>query len=99
MLEPSTPRYKLATAGRFARILTRGESIAHLSELRRDHDVFILVRALYEHVAMLAWVSAPRSDSRLDIWFREDNRQRLKLDADIRAFGHAGFFASGGELC
>ena len=90
-LEPFTPRFKVASAGLLARILTLGESIVHLSETRRSMDLFILVRALYEHLVMLAWISAPRDDSRLDIWFREDNRQRLKLDADIRAYGHAGF--------
>ena len=87
ILEPYTPRFKVASAALVARILTLGESIVHLSALDRRAELFTLNRCLFEHVVMLAWIAAPRDDSRLDIWQLRDNRDRLKVFNDFTDHG------------
>jgi hypothetical protein len=88
--EPFTPRYQVAASGLLARSLTIAEAAVHLSALSRISELSTLVRSLYEHVVMLAWVAAPQDDSRLDIWQRYDDQQRLRLDADVSSIRGTG---------
>jgi Family of unknown function (DUF5677) len=78
--EPDWPEWRTASAGLLMRVLTLGETIMHVSRLRRVADLSILVRCLYEHAVMLAWIAAPRDDSRVAIW----NRESLRI---VRAWG------------
>ncbi|MDW5595292.1 DUF5677 domain-containing protein [Conexibacter stalactiti] len=79
--EPDWPQWRTASAGLLMRVLTLGETIVHVSELRRVADLSILVRCLYDHAVMLAWISAPRDDSRFTVW----NRESLRI---VRAWGN-----------
>lgn len=58
-------------------------AIVTLSELERRSDVMTLLRSLYEHVALMAWLSTPPEDEHGAAWVRYDSERRLKADDDF----------------
>lgn len=70
-----------------SRMTTTLRHIMYLAPLGRAVDAGILLRSLYEHLVHFAWLAADPSGARVEEWRKDDLRQRLKADNDIRARG------------
>jgi hypothetical protein len=75
------PTQRIA-AGLLARILGSAESAVTVSALARQADLAILVRSLYEHVVMLAWLTGDpdQCEERRSAWLAAGDRTTLLID-------------------
>jgi hypothetical protein len=71
------PSYRIALHGLVARATGTMETILHVLELRREADLFVLIRSLYDHVAMLGWIASD-PEPNYALWKAEDARQCIK---------------------
>lgn len=87
VVAPESPAWQSSSAGLVVRVLTLADTIVHVSRLSRAADLSILVRCLYEHVVVLAWIAAPRDNSRYEIWHRESLRVVRAWGNEMRDLG------------
>jgi hypothetical protein len=64
------------------------ESIAFLSQQERESDCNSLLRDLVDRAIVFAWIAAEPAE-RVDIWQRQDMRQRIAMDDAVKGFGAA----------
>jgi hypothetical protein len=74
--------------GLLSRMTTTLISILDLQHKgRRETDPATLSRSMYEHSVHFAWLAAEPSAARLQEWRKQDLKQRLKADTDMRRHG------------
>lgn len=89
-------RWWAASAGLITRILTLTETIVHVGRLKRRSDLATLTRSLFEHVVMLAWIAAPRDNSRFETWERASYRTVGIVSDELEGLG-LGFLTDAGR--
>jgi Family of unknown function (DUF5677) len=77
-IDRDAPAYRVALHGLVARTTGTMEAILHLAELRREADLVVLLRSLYDHTTVLAWLAGD-PDANYPLWRAEDARQRVKI--------------------
>ena len=75
-IDRDAPAYRVALHGLVARTTGTMEAILHLAELRREADLAVLLRSLYDHTTVLAWLAGD-PDANYPLWRAEDARQRV----------------------
>lgn len=87
-------------AALMARIVGSARAALTLSELDRRADLAVVVRSMYEHVVMFAWLTARKGQTheRLLLWQRYTDEQILKFDNDTeRSTGQRAIDAASRE--
>lgn len=77
----SAPPYRAALYALVARATGTMEAILCLAKIRREADLAVLVRALYDHTTILAWIAVD-PDANYALWRAEDARQRVNAHKD-----------------
>jgi len=85
-VRPGAGRGSWAVAGPalVARMAGTVEAMVTLRPLNREADALCLLRVLFEHAVLFAWLAAERSGERLACWRKHDALERLKADNDSR---------------
>lgn len=83
----SRNRLLITVAGLLAHATSIMDSVFILRETEHHNDASRLTRSLYDHVANMAWVSAPPVNDHLDRFMKSDLKKRLKEDAIVRELG------------
>jgi hypothetical protein len=84
ILSNDAPVIRIVASALLARAHATTDAIAAVARLRRQSDLAVLTRTLFEHVVVLAWLLAEPGDERVALWQRYDNEQRLKLHNDMK---------------
>ncbi|MEA2192279.1 MAG: hypothetical protein QOI73_2400 [Solirubrobacteraceae bacterium] len=79
----SEPRWRTALTGLMARIAGISGSIARLAEPEHVADALTLLRSLYDHTVLFAWLSIS-PEERVERWHEAARQQRLAMGADAQ---------------
>lgn len=93
-LKPDTPDLLRVSIALFARCMTTAEVCLQVASLERRGDLMVLVRSLFEHLVMFAWLTGSKDgEHRLLLWQRYCDEHALKLDNEVeRLGGQKGIF-------
>lgn len=76
-------RLQRLSAALLARIIGSADAAAAVGDLDRRADLAAIMRSLYEHVVMLAWLNGSDSHRRMLLWQRYNDEARLRVDREV----------------
>lgn len=83
ILSNDAPPYRLIAAGLLVKIASGAEASAALADSGTRSDLSPLVRSVYEHLVMLAWITADDHDRRVQMWEKADLKTSLTVDREL----------------
>jgi hypothetical protein len=78
--------WPLVGTGLLAHCAAIAQSVDRLELSGAENDAFRLLRSLYDHAVMFAWLAVD-APTRLMLWRLDDLGERLKADRETRAWG------------
>jgi hypothetical protein len=77
VISDTAPEYRRALNGLVARTTGTMQAALHVAQLRREADLWPLIRSLFDHTTVLAWLAANPA-ANYPLWKAEDARNRIK---------------------
>jgi len=83
LLSNEAPPHRLIAAGLLVKIASGAKASAALADSGSRSEVSPLVRSIYEHLVMLAWITAGDHDRRIHLWEKADLKKSLTIDREL----------------